>query len=75
MVRWCIFLDVVNLNKIVLFVVLMLIFGNLDDVVVFGFGFGWNFIDGFRDFLIDLNSSGRFLAHLCGKGFVNGIVC
>ena len=49
--------------------------GNPDDVVAFGFGFGWNFIDGLRDFSIDLNSSGRFLAHLRGKGLVNGTAC
>ena len=45
--------------------------GNPDDVVAFGFGFGWNFIDRFRDFLIHSNSRSWFLTHLRGKGLVN----
>ena len=53
----------------------MPISGNPCDIIAFRFRFRWNFIDGFRDVAIHSNSSGRFLAHLCCKGFMDRAAC
>ena len=75
MVGRCISPDAANPNEIVSFAIPMPISRNPDDVVAFGSCFGWNFINGFRDFLIYPKSRSRFLAHLRGKGLMNGAAC